>query len=178
MRSAAICSAARASAEMLDSACCKRCCGSSSAATLSTVRRSKRRLYSSRAASPRCRTVFNISATVLWTCWSETESHASSAASSLSKPAVVVERRRIFSTGAASVCALRYGSLQAIDNALHASVLAFHRGLVDDQARADVGNQFERLHAIGPQAIAGVDDADDEIGESLQRRQLHRAVQL
>ena len=64
------------------------------------------------------------------------------------------------------------GVAQGIDQRLDATVLHLHRGLVDHQARADRGDQFLGLQAVGAQGVAGIHDVDDLVGETDQRRQL------
>ena len=61
------------------------------------------------------------------------------------------------------------GATQGVDQGLDARVLHLHRSLVDDQARADGGDQLLRFQTVGAQGVAGVDHIDDPVRQAHQR---------
>src|SRR5574340_1540223 len=67
---------------------------------------------------------------------------------------------------------------ERIDHRLDQTTLELERGLVDHQARTDVADVLDRDQAVGLERAAGGDEIDDDVGQSDQRRELHRAIQL
>src|SRR5882762_2349328 len=143
---------------------------SSRSATRATLIRSKRSVYSSTAASPLTLTAARITATSSSTFWSNVVSNAVSALRRASKPASVVESRAISSMRSR-------GLRELVEERLDGVALELERGLVDDEAGADRSDLLDRAQAIGAKRIAAGNQIDDRVGQTHERRQLHRAVE-
>src|SRR5712671_4095154 len=142
---------------------------SSRSATRATLICSNRSVYSSSAASPLARTPARIAATSSSTFWSKVVSNAVSALRRASKSGSVVERRAI--SGMRS-----RGFRELVEERLEGVAPELERCLVDDQAGADRPDLLDRAQAVGAQRIAAGDQVDDRVGETHERRELHRAV--
>src|SRR5216684_8935286 len=134
-----------------------------------TLSRSKRSVYSSTAASPRARTSSQIAATARSTSTSSAESNATSFASRSPKSACAVERRAI--SGMRS-----RGLRELVEERLEGVAPELERRLVDDEASADRSDLLDCAQAVGAQRIAAGNQVDDRVGQTHERRELHRAV--
>src|ERR1700694_722666 len=132
------------------------------------LQRSKRAVYSMRAASPRVRTASRISAVARSTPSSWAASKASNRANSGSKPGASVERRR-----GSAMDRLR----DRLDEGRKRVALELQGSGIDDEAARDRHDLLDRPQAVRLQRVAGVDEVDDRIGEAHERRELHRAVE-
>src|SRR3569832_568926 len=150
-----------------------------------TCMRSKRFVYSSTAASPRRFTSARIFSTVFTTAASETLSHASRCSRRGQKSVAVQEKQKKPNNPTTTPKtnhtkhthpAKNHRRRHAADEGVDARVLHLHRGLVDDELRAHVGDVLERREPVRLERVAGVDQIDDEIGEPDDRRELHRTV--
>src|SRR6267378_7708532 len=142
---------------------------SSRSATRATLIRSNRSVYSSSAASPLARTPARIAATSSSTFWSKVVSNAVSALRRASKSGSVVERRAI--SGMRS-----HGLRELVEQRLNVVAPQLERRLVDDKAGTDRPDLLDRAQAVGAQRIAAGDQIDDRVGQTHERRELHRAV--
>ena len=165
--------------------------------------RSKRRVYSSSAASPRSRTSATIAATVASIAGSCAASKRISASSAASKPAARVSSTRAKCVrtlaGADPRCCRNarhdralahsrsarrlmpppfHGRRERVDQRLHRVALQLERAGIDDQPRADRHDVLDGDEIVRLQRVAGRHEIDDRVGEADQRRQLHRAVEL
>src|SRR5258706_6479198 len=174
MRSAAITSASRSAWGKPSNADRHSIAESSSAATLPARTRSKRAVYSSTAASPRARTSARIALTVASTAASSLVSNAVNRFSAASKPAADESSR----LGAfSSIGLLRRGSGDRFEQRLHAVALELERGRVDDEPCTDRQDLLDGDQIVGLEGVAGADQVDDGIGQTHQRRELHRSVE-
>src|SRR5712672_2751133 len=169
MRTAACSSASRSPPFNPDRAFSSSRRGSSRSATRATLIRSKRSVYSSTAASPLVLTPARIAATSSSTFWSNVVSNAVSALRRASKSGSVVERRAI--SGMRS-----HGLRKLVEERLEGVAPELERRLVDDEAGADRPDLLDRAQAVGAQRIAAGDQVDDRVGQTHERRELHRAV--
>src|SRR5947208_15952922 len=169
MRTAACSSAARSPPSNPERAFSISRRGSSRSATRATLTRSKRSVYSSTAASPLALTPARIAATPSSTFWSNVVSNAVSALRRASKSGSVVDRRAISGMR-------RRGLRELVEERLDGVALELERRLVDDQARADRPDLLDRVQAIGAQGVAAGNQIDHGIGETQERRQLHRTL--
>src|SRR5690606_37790803 len=109
----------------------------------------------------------------------EASSDASNASSSFRlvlKPASRVsslEMTDMGSLGSIIACAT-----ECLDEGQQLLATGFHGGLIDDQARGNLGYVLDGHQVVGAQGAAGGDEIDDGVRQSDQRRELHRAVQL
>src|SRR5690606_395197 len=115
---------------------------------------SKRRVYSSTAASPRWRTSARMSATRCSMAASVSADQCSRALKSASKLADAVDRRagaafRLMGLG------FRDGRREGVDDAADGLALELERGLVDDQAGADVHDALHLDEVVGLERVAG-----------------------
>src|SRR6266850_2805738 len=170
MRTAACSSASRSPPFNPDRAFSSSRRGSSRSATRATLIRSKRSVYSSTAASPLVLTPARIAATSSSTFWSNVVSNAVSALRRASKSLWVVESRAISSM-------LSRGLRELVEERLDGVALELERGLVDDEAGADRSNLLDCMQAIRAQGIAAGNQIDDRVGETHERRELHRTVE-
>src|SRR5204862_1845113 len=143
---------------------------SSRSATRATLTRSKRSVYSSTAASPLALTPARIAATSSSTFWSNVVSNAVSALRRASKSGSVVARR--------AISGMRCRGLrELVEERLDGVALELERRLVDDEAGADRTDLFDCVQAIRAQGIAAGNQIDDRVGETHERRELHRPVE-
>src|SRR5947208_5126101 len=170
MRTAACSSAARSPPSNPERAFSISRRGSSRSATRATLTRSKRSVYSSTAASPLVLTPARIAATSSSTFWSNVVSNAVSDLRRASKSLWVVESRAISSM-------LSRGLRELVEERLDGVALELERGLVDDEAGADRSDLLDCMQAIGAQGIAAGNQVDDRVGETHERRELHRTVE-
>src|SRR5450432_561524 len=182
MRAAATDSASRCAAGRPSSALFRSVAESSSAATLCALTWSNSAVYSSTAASPRARTSATIEATDVSMASSCAVSNAMSRASVASKSACDESTLRTWS-GASTMRGLRCGlgvdgCADGVEQRLDVVALELQRCRVDDQPRADRHDVLDRDQVIGLERVAAADQVDDGVGETHQRRQLHRAVQF
>src|SRR5882672_3789041 len=169
MRTAACSSASRSSRFNPERAFSSSRRDSSRSVTRATLIRSKRSVYSSTAASPRALTPARIAATSSSTFWSNVVSNAVSALRRASKSGSVVERRAISGI-------LSRGLRELVEERLDGVALELERGLVDDEAGADRPDLLDCAQAIGAQRIAAGNQIDDRVGQTHERRELHRTV--
>src|SRR5712691_3132862 len=173
MRAAACSSASRCVRSSPARACSRTDGLSSSSATRTALTRSPHSgfsLYSRTAASPRLRTFSQISTTLRSTSSSNVASNEVSALRRASKPASVVESRAISSMRSR-------GLRELVEERLDGVALELERGLVDDEAGADRPDLLDCAQAIGAQRIAARNQIDDRVGQTHERRELHRAVE-
>src|SRR5438105_12966340 len=179
---------------MAASAACKSSGFSSSAAIDAARTPSKRCVYSSTAASPRCCTSARISPTRASIARSCSADPCRTRRKAASKSVSAVDRRRMFTPliEEPPCCALRYSPWErpggswpspdrrgeCVDDLTDRLALELERGLVDDQARRDLHDLFDLDEVVRLQRAAGGHEVDDGVGQSRQRRQLHRPVQL
>src|SRR5947208_11079544 len=169
MRTAACSSAARSPPSNPERAFSISRRGSSRSAIRATLTRSKRAVYSSTAASPLALTPARIAATSSSTFWSNVVSNAVSALRRASKSGSVVDRR--------AISGMRRRSLrELVEERLDGVALELERRLIDDEAGADRPDLLDRVQAIGAQGVAAGNQIDDGIGETQERRQLHRTL--
>src|SRR5207244_2900927 len=146
---------------------------SSSSATRKALTRSPHSgfsLYSRTAASAWLRTCSQISTTLRSTSSSNVASNEVSALRRASKPASVVESRAISSMRSR-------GLRELVEERLDGVALELERGLVDDEAGTDRSDLLDRAQVIGAQRIAAGNQIDDRVGQTHERRELHRAVE-
>src|SRR3569623_3555190 len=67
---------------------------------------------------------------------------------------------------------------ERIDHRLDQVPLELEGGLVHDQARTDIADVLDRNQSVGLERAAGGNEIDDDVGQSDQRRQLHRSLEL
>src|SRR2546425_9482412 len=143
---------------------------SSRSVTRATVIRSKRSVYSSTAASPLARTPARMAATSSSTFWSKVVSNAVSALRRASKSGSVVARRVI--------SGMRRRSLrELVEERLDGVAFELERRLIDDEAGADRSDLLYCAQTIGAQGVAAGNQIDDRVGETHERRELHRTVE-
>src|SRR6266850_2732990 len=142
---------------------------SSRSASRATLIPSKRSVYSSTAVSPLERTLARIAATSVSTLSSNVESNAVSALRRASKSGSAVERRAISGI-------LSHGLRELVEERLEGVAPELERRLVDDEAGADRPDLLDCAQAVGTQRIAAGDQVDDRVGQTHERRELHRAV--
>src|SRR5690606_14727127 len=167
MRSAANCSASRCRAGSAAKASASSAGASSRSAIDAACIASKRLVYSSTAASPRCCTSARMPATACSTPVSVSADQCSRAASAASKPASVVARRRGWAERVMSTKSGGGGdgAGEDVDQAAYRFLLELERGLVDDQARADLHDAFDLDQVVGLERVAGGNEIDDGIGQ-------------
>src|SRR5258706_883764 len=170
MRAAACSSASRSARTSPARAFSSGARGNSSSATRVAFTWSKRSVYSSTAASPRLRTLSQISVTLPSTSSPNVASNEVSALRRASKSASVVESRAISSM-------LSRGFRELVEERLDGVAPELERRLVDDEAGADRLDLLDRAQAVGAQRIAAGNQIDDRVGEAHERRELHRAVE-
>src|SRR5882762_3077675 len=170
MRVAAISSASRCVSVSPARACSSTACGSSRSARRSLLNPSCFAVYSSTAASPRSRTLLQIAATSSSTFSSKVASNEVSVFRRVLKSASVVESRAILSMRCR-------GLRELVEERLEGVALELERRLVDDEAGTDRSDLLDCAQAIGAQRIAAGNQIDDRVGETHERRELHRAVE-
>ncbi len=62
---------------------------------------------------------------------------------------------------------------KGIDDRLQLVMLELERGLVNDQARADIAHVFDGHQIVGLERAAGRNQINDAIGQTDQRGQFH-----
>src|SRR5690242_18679958 len=129
--------------------------------------RSKRRVRSMTAASPRVRTSSMIAATAASTSASTSRFSATSVAKDAAKPGARLSSLRGIGRLA-----------EALDPAAHLLGARLQGGAVDDEARGDVGDVLDLDEAVRLQGAAGLHQIDDLPAEADARRELHGAVEL
>src|SRR5436853_2270911 len=164
MRRAANSSASRSGAGSLRSASFARSAGTCKAAAEAGFQRSKRSVYSRRAASPRRRTASRICAVARSTPSSWVASKASRRSSASSNPGSDDESRRGSGTARLS---------ERFDERRERVALQLERGGIDDEPARDRKDLLDDAQAVGAQRIARIDEVDDRIGEADEGRQLH-----
>src|SRR5260221_6111777 len=141
----------------------------SRSASRATLNPSKRSVYSSTAASPLARTPARIAATSSSTFWSNIVSNAVGALRRASKSGSVVESRAISNM-------LSRGLRELVEQGLNVVAPELEGRLVDDEAGADRPDLLDRAQAVGAQRIAAGDQINDRVGQTHERRELHRAL--
>ncbi len=132
--------------------------------------RSKRVVYSSRAASPRVRTASRISAVVRSTLSSCALSNASNAASAAGKLASALRKRRGSATG---------GFPERLDQWRDAVALQLHRRGIHDEAARYRHDLLDHAQPGSPSACLPVSHKiHDRVGQSHEGRELHGTVEL
>src|SRR5260221_11047178 len=144
--------------------------GNSTSATRVAFPWSKRSVYSSTAASPRLRTLSQISVTLPSTSSPNVASNEVSALRRASKSASVVESRAISSM-------LSRGFRELVEERLDGVAPELERRLVDDEAGADRLDFLDPAQAGGAQRIAAGKQKDELVGEAHQRGAVHPAAE-
>src|SRR5260221_3973760 len=168
MRAAACSSASRSARTSPARAFSSGARGNSSSATRVAFTWSKRSVYSSTAASPRLRTLSQISVTLPSTSSPNVASNEVSALRRASKSASVVESRAISSM-------LSRGFRELVEERLDGVAPELERRLVDDEAGADRLDLLDRAQAGCAQRIAARKQNDHRVREAPERRRPHPA---
>src|SRR5688572_25598112 len=166
MRCAANSRASRCAGGSVESASTAVAAPTSSAAADAGFQRSKRSVYSTRAASPRVRTASRISVVARSTPSSCAASKASSRANDFSKPGSAVERR----SGRMARLA------EGFDERRDRRTLELERRRIDDQPARDREDVLDGAQPVRLQGIARIDKVDDRVREPHERSELHRSV--
>src|SRR5258706_12552216 len=168
MRAAACSSASRSARTSPARAFSSGARGNSSSATRVAFTWSKRSVYSSTAASPRLRTLSQISVTLPSTSSPNVASNEVSALRRASKSASVVESRAISSM-------LSRGFRELVEERLDGVAPELERRLVDDEAGAGRCEFLYRAQRAGAQRIAARKQNEERVGGGPQRRGPPRA---